>query len=575
MAWFTADYFRRGAGSHRRAVYKAMGFTDADLDRPLVAVVNTWGEVCPGHAHLRTVTERVKAGLWQGGVTPFEFGAISQCATTVLGLQGIDYDLPARELLAFDIETVVRTQLFDGLAVVVTCDKTVPAALLAAARLDVPTVIVPGGVMGVGRHDGAPMVLSDLDEKVFGGLACGLVTEAEAARLEDVVCPGPGACPILGTANTMQCLAEVAGLALPGAATSPAGSGEQLRSAAQAGRRLAEMVLSGEGCWRPRSLLGPETLADLITALMALGGSTNAVVHLLALAEELGLGDTFRLDAFEEASRRTPCLVNVKPNGPYHVTDFHAAGGVPALLGRIAERLHPERLTVSGERVGDIASRSAARASQGGSTPGASEPGAGSAGSDPDDVLRSLSRPVHRTGGITVVRGNLAPDGAVARKVDNTILRHEGPARLFDSQEEALRALGDGRVGPGDTVVVRFVGPRGAPGMPDIYAVLAAVVGRGLEGRVAVVTDGRFSGFARGLGVCQVSPEAAVGGPLARLRDGDIVRIDLEARVLEALDLEVLERRPEPAPARLHAGRGILAVYRTVAGPACRGARLT
>ncbi len=560
QTWPTKPYFTKGAGSHRRAVYKALGYTDEDLDRVLIGVVNTWSEVCPGHHNLRTVAERVKAGIWQAGGTPLEFGAISQCATPVLGLRGINFDLAAREVLAFDIETVAETQLFDGLAVLVACDKTVPGALLALARLDLPAVIVPGGVMEVGKVDGRPAVLSDLDELVFGALPTGKVAREELFALEDAVCPGDGACPILGTANTMQCLAEVSGLALPLSGTAPAASGEKLRLAKQAGRRVTEMVLSGDPRWRPRALLGRPTLVNMGTALMGLGGSTNAVLHLLALAEELGLGHEVDLDLIGEISRNTPCVAYVKPNGPYFVTDLHRAGGVPAVLATLADRLDLGAYNVSGETLGGVVAKAAAR-------PTAATAGPG--------VVRTLADPVYSTGGIAVLHGDLAPDGSVARRLDNTILHHEGPARVFNSQTEVLAAFEDGRIRPGDTVVVRFLGPRGAPGMPDIYAVLAAVVGRGLEGKVAVVTDGRFSGFARGLGVCQVSPEAAVGGPLAKLRDGDVIRIDLvDCRLDVKNAAEVLRRKPEPAPERREA-RGIMQLYRTSAGPANRGARLT
>ncbi len=553
--WPTKEPFSGAGGTHRRAVYKGMGYTDRDLSRPLIAVVNTFSEVCPGHHHLRAVTEQVKAGIWQAGGTPFEFGAISQCATPVLGLRGINFDLAARDVLAFDIETVVETQMFDGVAAVIACDKTAPGAFLALARLNLPSVIVPGGSMAPGYSEGKAVVLSDLDELVFGALPAGKVSPEEVLKLEDAVCPTDGACPILGTANTMQCLTEACGLALPMAGTAPAFSGERLRLAKESGRRVVEMVSEG---LTARQILGQKTLENMVHTLMAMGGSTNGVLHLLALADELGLGDRFDLDTFERASQSTPCLVNVKPNGPYFVTDFHAHGGLPALMWEIRERLNLDVPTVSGKSLGAILEAHTKIVPPGGRN---------------DEVIRKRANPVYNTGGIAVLRGALAPEGSVARRLDNTILHHEGPARIFDSQEEALAAVQNGVVKPGEVVVVRFVGPRGAPGMPDIYAVLAAIVGKGLEGQIGVVTDGRFSGFARGLGVCQVTPEAAVGGPLAKLRDGDVITIDLPSRRLDVAGAEKVLSRPA-APNPRPVPPGILGLFAKAAGPATRGAKL-
>jgi dihydroxy-acid dehydratase len=553
--WPTQEYFTGAAGTHRRAVYKAMGYTDRDLSRPLIAVVNTFSEVCPGHHHLRSVVEQVKAGIWQAGGCPFEFGAISQCATPVLGLRGINFDLAARDVLAFDIETIVETQMFDGVVAVIACDKTAPGAFLALARLNLPAVIVPGGTMSPGYSAGRPVVLSDLDELIFGALPAGRVSPEDVLKLEDAVCPTDGACPILGTANTMQCLTEASGLALPMAGTAPAFSGERLRIAKESGRRVVEMVHEGLS---PRQILTGETLANMIHTLMALGGSTNAVLHILALADELGLGDQIDLETFERASQNTPCLANVKPNGPYFVTDFHAHGGLPALMREIRDRLNLQVPTVAGKTAGGILDEYAAKEPPGGRN---------------DEVIRRRHNPVYTTGGLTVLHGSIAPVGSVARRLDNTILHHEGPARVYDSQEEALAAVQSDQVKPGEVVVVRFVGPRGAPGMPDTYAVLAAIVGKGLEGKVGVITDGRFSGFARGLGVCQITPEAAVGGPLAKLRDGDIISIDLPSRRLDVANADIVLARPA-VPNPRPVPPGILGLYARVAGPANRGAKL-
>jgi len=553
----TSEFFRGPEGTHRRAVYKAMGYTDEDLAKPLVAVVNTWGEVCPGHFHLKEVAQAVKAGIWQAGGTPFEFTSISQCATTSLGLASMRFDLPARDLLAFDIETIVETQIFDGLVIIAVCDKTIPGALLAAARLDLPAVIVPGGIMEVGRSGDKYITLADLDEMVFGALKAGKATAEEVLALEDCVCPGPGACPILGTANTMQCLAEAAGIALPYSGTAPAVSGEKLRLAKIAGNRIVEMIRNGVNA---RKILNKESLENMIRVLMTLGGSSNAVLHILALAHELGLEDVINLELINNLSNITPCLVDVTPTGKYYLTDLHRAGGVPRILQELEEVLDKESLTVDGLTIGQVIEKAKTKIYP----------------EKVSKVIRSRENPVAETGGLAVLRGNLAPDGAICRRLNNTIPEHTGPAKCFDSQEKAVAAIDSGKIVEGDVIVVRYVGPKGAPGMPDIYAVLAAVVGRGLEGKVAVVTDGRFSGFARGLGVCQVSPEAAVGGPLAVVEDGDIIHINLAKRELSLQAHEGITKRlrswKQPPPRET---RGILGLYATNAQPACKGARLT
>jgi dihydroxy-acid dehydratase len=555
MNWPTAEYFSGPRSAHRRAVYKGMGYTDKDLSQPLVAVINTFSEVCPGHFHLRQVAQAVKNGVWQAGGTPFEFGTISQCATHSLGLPSMRYDLPARDLIAFDVETIVETQLFDAMLLVVTCDKTVPGALLAAARLDLPCIIVPGGVMRVGRHEGKKVSLADLDEKIFGGLRSGRSSAEEIEALEDHVCPGPGACPIMGTANTMQCLAEALGMALPYSATTTAASGEQLRLAKNAGRRIVEMIPLQD---KARKIMGRNNLENMLRACMALGGSTNAVVHMLALACELGLEDIFNLDLIASFSDGTPCICDVTPTGSHYLDDLHRVGGVPALMAEMRDLLHLDAPGVSGVELRRILPESLAGAA-----------------ADRREVIRSLDNPVAATGGLAVLKGSLAPLGSVARRLNNTIPYHKGRARCFDSQEEAVAALNLGRVKEGEVLVVRYCGPRGAPGMPDIYGVLAGVVGQGLEGKVAVVTDGRFSGFARGLGVCQISPEAAAGGPLAVVKDGDMIEIDLEKRVLNGPEEGVLAERLKTWRRPPHRSeRGILGLYATNAQPAWKGARL-
>ena len=554
--WKTKRYFSGLSGAHRRAAYRGMGYTSDDLNRPFVAVINTWGEVCPGHFHLNQLSKSVKDGIWKAGGCPFEFTTISQCATPSLGEPSMRYDLPARDLLAFDIETIVETQMFDGMVVLVTCDKTIPGALLAAARLDLPTVIVPGGCMEVGCYEGAEVSLSDLDERVFGKLPLGKARPEEILGLEEAVCPTVGACPIMGTANTMQCLAEAVGMALPFAGTALATSSERLWIAKRSGETIMKLI---EKNLTARKLMKESSIRNMLKVCMALGGSTNAVLHILALARELNLGKEITLETVDETSRKTPCIADVKPTGKYYLPDLHTAGGIPALFNAMRNQLDLSAMNVTGQRSGQTI-----RHSRGLSHKGAKR------------VIRTSKDPISKTGGIAVLKGNLAPLGSLARMLDNTIPEHSGPAVCFPSQEKALEALNRGAVKPGSVIVVRYAGPRGAPGMPDIYAVLATIVGRGLEGKVAVVTDGRFSGFARGLGVCQVSPEAMVGGPLACVKDGDIVEISLSKRSLHlrVSERELKQRKEIWRPPKTKREKGILGLYATNAEQAHQGARL-
>jgi len=554
--WKTKRYFSGLSGAHRRAAYRGMGYTSDDLNRPFVAVINTWGEVCPGHFHLNQLSKSVKDGIWKAGGCPFEFTTISQCATPSLGEPSMRYDLPARDLLAFDIETIVETQMFDGMVLLVTCDKTIPGALLAAARLDLPTVICPGGCMEVGCYEGEDVSLSDLDERVFGKLPLGKAKPEEILGMEEAVCPTVGACPIMGTANTMQCLAEAVGMALPFAGTALATSSERLWIAKRSGEAIMKLI---EKNLTARRVMKESSIRNMLKVCMALGGSTNAVLHILALARELNLEKEITLETVDETSRKTPCIVDVKPTGKYYLPDLHAAGGIPALFHAMRNQLDLSAMNVAGKRIREMIL-----------------PHRGLSRKGTKRVIRTSKDPISQTGGIAVLKGNLAPLGSLARMLDNTIPEHSGPALCFPSQEKALEALNSGAVKPGSVIVVRYAGPKGAPGMPDIYAVLATIVGRGLEGKVAVVTDGRFSGFARGLGVCQVSPEAMVGGPLAWVKDGDRVEISLSKRSLhlKVSEGELKKRKQAWRPPKMKREKGILGLYATNAEQAFQGARL-
>ena len=554
MDWPTRKYMTGVEGAHRRAIYKSMGYTDKDLEKPLVAVVNSWGEVCPGHYGMNMLAQKVKEGVYQAGGTPVEFTTISQCGTLTLGLDGIRYDLPTREMVSFDIETIVHSQMFDGVVFITACDKVVPGMLLAAARLNLPSIFVCAGVMAAGEIDGVAFSLSDLDEEVMGAWPLGKVSEEKIRRMEDRACPTWGACPLMGTANTMQCLTEAVGLTLPGASTLSATSSELLRSAKLSGNQIVMLI---EKNIKANDIMTPEAVGNMVTMMMVLGGSTNSVVHVLALSEELGYGDKINLDYISSVNQKTPCLVNVKPNGPYHVTDFGKSGGMPAAMKEVESLLSLDVMTVNcrslRENIGKTLDVKVDR-----------------------NVIYSLLKPISKDGGIAVLHGNLAPDGAIlrqsARYREN--LYHEGPAKVFDSQEDALSALKNGKIEKGDVMVVRFEGPQGGPGMPDIYAVQATVCGMGLDKDVAVITDARFSGFARGFGVCQISPEAAKNGPLAYLKDGDIIKIDIPNRTIEAVDENIFKRNPAENPKNSKTYNGILNLFRKYGGPANKGARL-
>lgn len=553
--WKTQKYYHGPTGAHRRAVYKAMGYTTDDLSRPLIAIVNTWGEVCLGHYHLDHLARAVRDGIWKAGGTPLEFTAISQCPTASLGEPMMRYDLPTRDLLAFDIEAIIEQQIFDGLVILVSCDKVVPGSLLAAARLDLPCLILPGGCMEVGLCEGKQVSLSDLDELIFGTLPQGKVDGKTIELLEDAVCPSPGACPIMGTANTMQCLAEAVGLTLPVSATARAVSAERLRLGKASGEAIVRMVLKGE---TTGSIIKGANLENMLRVCMALGGSTNGILHILALARELGLGKEMNIEKVDQFSRNTPCISDVRPVGKYFLPDLHEDGGIPAIMAELKPLLNLQARAVDGRRAGDWVRLGKTRP-QG-----------------KRRTIHSLKEPLIPHGGIAVLRGNVAPISSLARMLNNTIPSHRGPARCFDSQEAAVAALKSGKIREGEVIVVRYAGPRGAPGMPDIYALLATVVGMGLEGKLAVVTDGRFSGFARGLGVCQVSPEAAVGGPLALLKDGDIISISLPERSLnvEIPDSEWKARKAKWRPPELKNAAGILGLFGVKAEQAHQGARL-
>lgn len=552
--WEGKKLFEGIEGARRRAIYKANGYTDEDLRRPHIGVVNTWNEAAPGHFHLRKIAELVKAGVWQAGGTPFEFGTISTCSSLCVGAENkaLRYELVIRDIIAGSVEIVAMEHMFDGLVLLSSCDSIIPAELMAAARLDIPSILVTGGPMLPGRHRGKDIVMSELDEAFLGGLEAKKISEKEILEMEDVVCPGPGACPLMGTANTMQIISEALGMTLPGSSTIPAVMARKLRVAKESGRQIVELVKKGI---RPSHIMTKEALVNAIVVDLAIGGSTNAVLHILTLAQELGI--ELSLDEFDRLSRRTPCICAVIPNGPYTVVDFHEAGGVPALMRELKGLLDLDCRTVNTKKIGE--NIQGARILN-------------------EKVIRRKDNPVYEEGGVAILKGNLAPEGAVARPTSfkKEMLRHRGSAKVFDSDEDALKAIYDKKVKKGDVVVVRYEGPKGAPGMREVMLSTDALVGMGLDKSIALITDGRFSGFTRGAAIGHISPEAMVGGPIAIVKDGDIIDIDIPNRNLNVhLTEEEIKTRlrnwksPEPK-----VKRGVLTIYSRLAEQAERGATI-
>jgi len=535
-----------------RALIKAMGYDDEDLRRPRIGVANTWSETSPGHSHLKAVAEAVKAGIWQAGGTPVEFGGFAQCPVDV-GRSGIRYDTPTRDIIAAEVETCAEIHCFDGLVLISSCDKNVPGHLLAAARLNLPAILVPGGPMLAGRYQGRDVVTTDLDAETWAcGLGRGRLTPEGLAELEDAACPTAGSCALLGTANTMQCLSEAVGLALPGSATPVAVSARRLWFAKQAGRRIVGLVQED---LRPSRILTRHALENMVRALHAIGGSTNAVLHILALAQELDLGDGITLETVEKLSAEVDCIVAVRPSGPYTMADFDEAGGMPAVMKVLGDRLHLGCRTVTGATVEENIRKAEVRRAE---------------------VIRALEQPVFR-GGLAILRGSLATSAVVRPTVvPEQMMKHVGPARTFDSLEACLLALESGHVKAGEVIVLRYEGPRGGPGLTEVFKVLGYLGALGLDQSCALVTDGKISGFAKGPFICQVSPEAALGGPIALVRDGDPIAVDIPGRRLDLLvpGEELAARRQAWTPPPPRVSRGFLSLYARLAEPAERGAGL-
>ncbi len=533
-----------------RAHLRSLGLSGPDLDRPFVGVVNSYNEMHPGHVHLRGLAEEVKKGVYQAGGIPFEFNCIAICDGMTQGHLGMRYVLPSRDFIADSIELVVEAQQLDGLVFLASCDKIEPAMLMALARLNLPSLMVTGGPMLPGLFQGQAVSICDLREAV-GKWKTGEYSDADLLEMECAVCNGPGSCSMMGTANTMACVAEILGLSLPGCATAPAVGSLKKRIAKQSGleavRLIREQVL-------PESILSQQAFENGVTLCAALGGSTNAVLHLPAIAGEMGLG--IGPDDFDRISRQTPHITNIKPAGPYTLSDLDQAGGMPAVIKQLLPKLHPETVNIQGQRLADIATDAVVR--------------------NPE-VIRPLESPIHAQGGYAVLYGNLAPEGACVKQsaVDPTMLKHCGPARVFDHETEGETAIYEGRIQPGDVVVLRYEGPRGGPGMREMLCATAALMGMGLGRNTAIITDGRFSGGTRGPCIGHICPEAAAGGLLAYVQDGDQIEIDIPERRLQLLvDEAVLAQRKQSMNLKHKPVSGVLKRYCRLVGPVSKGARL-
>jgi dihydroxy-acid dehydratase len=536
-----------------RSLFRAIGYTDEELSRPLVGIANAASEVIPGHVHLDRISEAVKAGVRMGGGTPIEFGVIGVCDGIAMGHEGMKYSLASRELVADSVESMAMAHAFDALVLIPNCDKIVPGMLMAAARVNIPTVVMSGGPMMAGTLDGAPIDLNTVFEGI-GAVAAGTMTEEQLHRIEDHACPGCGSCAGMFTANSMNCLIEALGMGLLYNGTALAVSAERLRLAKEAGAAVMKALAAGIA---PRDVLVEDAFINALTLDMALGCSTNTVLHLAAIAHEIGV--EFDLQLVNEVSERTPRLCALRPAGPHHIQELHEAGGIPAVLNELSKKglIRGDCMTVTGKTLVESLRSCPPRRT---------------------DVIRPIESPHSATGGLAVLFGNLAEDGAVvkAAAVDERMMRHSGPARVFDSEESAIKAILGGRIAKGDVVVIRYEGPRGGPGMREMLSPTSALVGMGLDKDVALITDGRFSGATRGAAIGHVSPEAAQGGVIALVEEDDEIVIDIPGRSLQLNvppeEIDVRRSRFAAPPPRVTGG--YLARYSRLVSSASQGAVL-
>ncbi len=533
-----------------RSMFKAIGFTDEDLAKPIIGIANTWIETMPCNFNLRELAVRVKEGVRAAGGTPMEFNTIAVSDGITMGTEGMKGSLVSREIVADSIELAGRSYMFDGMIALVACDKTIPGGAMGLARVNVPSVLLYGGSILPGQVNGVDITIQDVFEAV-GAHAAGKISDAELLAIEDNACPGAGACGGQYTANTMATAMEIIGLSPMGSASIPAVDPRKGDAGYSAGFVLMDAL---RGNRRPRDIMNREAFENAIASVAATGGSTNAVLHLLALARDCGVALT--IEDFDAISERTPLLVDLKPGGRYVAADVDKAGGIQLIAKRLVEGGYVDgsQATVTGKTLAEASATAA-------ETPGQA-------------VIRALSDPIKPTGGLVILKGNLAPEGGVVKVAGSGHLRHRGPARVFENEEDAMRAVTGGSIRDGDVLVIRYEGPAGGPGMREMLGVTAAIVGAGLGETVALLTDGRFSGATRGLMVGHVAPEAARNGPIAAVCDGDIVVIDCARRELrvELSDGEIQDRLASVQPREPRYPTGVFAKYATLVSSSSQGA---
>jgi dihydroxy-acid dehydratase len=534
-----------------RALLKSVGVTNKDLEKPFIAIANSYTSIVPGHIHLNRVADAVSSGIRQTGGVPFEFNTIAVCDGIAMGHEGMKYSLPSRDIIADSVEIMVQAHQFDGVVLLSNCDKVTPGMLMAAARMNIPSIVVTGGPMLSGLFKGRKLGVISMFEAV-GEFKAGKITEEELKEFENNACPTPGSCNGMFTANTMACVAEALGLSLPSSATIPAVNAKRLRIAKQSGEKIVELVKKR---LTPSKILTIDAFENAIMVDMALGGSTNTVLHLSAIAKEAEV--PLSLDAFDEWGKKIPHLCNMSPGGPYTLEELNRAGGIPAVMKELSSLLHLNAMTVSGSTVSQnikdvrILDR---------------------------EIIRSISSPVHEEGGIAILRGNIAPRGAVVKTaaVPAKLLVHSGPARVFDSEEDAMKVILNKKIRRGDIIVIRYEGPRGGPGMREMLSASGAIAGLGLLESVALITDGRFSGGSQGLCVGHISPEAAEGGPISIVSEGDVIEIDIHQRIINVKlsEKDITDRLKQWKPSPSKARKGYLTRYMTMVQSADKGATL-
>lgn len=536
-----------------RSLLRAGGFTDRELQNPIIGIANSFNEIIPGHTHLDKLSEAVKAGVYAAGGTPVVFNTIGVCDGIAMNHDGMKYSLPSRELIADSLEIMAMAHPFDALVLMASCDKIIPGMLIGAARLDIPAIFIGGGPMLPGKVHGRDVGLDKVFEAV-GRLKSGSISESDLKAFECNACPGAGSCSGMFTANTMSNLAEALGMALPLNGSIPAVYSERIWLAKETGHHAVNLARKGI---RPRDVMTKGAFENMIMADMALGGSTNSVLHITAIAHYAEVD--ICLDDFSRLAEKVPHLTSIAPAGPHHVIDLYHAGGVPAIMAELMKKnlVNEQEMTISGKPMGEMLAAIRVETRE-------------------TSVIRSIDDPVHEKGGLAVLKGNIAPDGAIVKQVAvaDEMLRHSGPARVFHSEDEAFEAIMAGKIQKGEVLVIRFEGPKGGPGMREMLSPTSALAGMGLDKEVALITDGRFSGATRGAAIGHVSPEAASGGPIAIIQDGDVIDIDIPANTLNvqlAVD-EIKARLEQLPPFELKKKTGYLARYAANVSSADKGA---